>query len=262
MRLCVFGCVAILCGCAKHYRAEGLVLRADPTRRTVLVSHRPIDGYMPAMAMNLPVGKRENLAALSPGTRIDFDLRVSKTKSTIRRIRPRVVKEEIPIPRPANQVAIGATVPDFALTDQAGRTVRLSDFRGRRVAIDFIYTRCPLPDVCPRLSATFASVARRALADVTLLSITLDPVYDRPDVLSTYARRYQADGEKWRFLTGSPEQIRDVAGLFGTVYWSEEGSLSHTVATAVISRDGKLAARIEGSQYRAEQLRDLLQSEL
>src|SRR5882724_7237182 len=99
MRACAMILAVCLAGCAKHYRAEGLVLRADPARRTVLVSHRPIDGYMPAMAMNLPVGKRENLAALSPGTGIDFDLRVSKTESTIRRIRPRVAKEEIRIPR-------------------------------------------------------------------------------------------------------------------------------------------------------------------
>jgi protein SCO1/2 len=203
------------------------------------------------------------LAALKPGTRIDFDLRVSKNGSQARRIRVRAIQQDIPIAPPSNQLAIGAAVPDFALTDQAGRAVRLSDFRGRVVAIDFIYTRCPLPDVCPRLSANFAWVARRvAAADVTLLSITLDPLYDRPQVLASYARRYQADGDRWRFLTGSTEQIRDVAGLFGLVYWTEEGSLSHTVATAVISRDGKLSARIAGSQYRPEQLRDLLQSEL
>jgi protein SCO1/2 len=238
------------------------VLRADPARRTVLVSHRPIDGYMPAMAMNLPVGKHENLAALAPGTRIDFDLHVSKTESTIRRIRPRHRERRDSDPAPCESARDRRKRAGLCAHRSSRRTVRLSDFRGRRVAIDFIYTRCPLPDVCPRLSATFASVARRALADVTLLSITLDPVYDRPDVLAAYARRYQADGEKWRFLTGSLEQIRDVAGLFGTVYWTEEGSLSHTVATAVISREGKLAARIEGSQYRAEQLRDLLQSEL
>jgi protein SCO1/2 len=261
-RVVVFAAVLILCGCAKHYRAEGLVLRADPAQRTLVISHRPIDGFMPAMTMSFAVAPRENLAVLKPGTRIDFDLRVSKNGSQARRIRVRPIQQDIPITPPSNQLAIGAMVPDFALTDQAGRAVRLSDFRGRVVAIDFIYTRCPLPDVCPRLSANFAWVSRRAAADVTLLSITLDPLYDRPEVLATYARRYQADGERWRFLTGSTEQIRDVAGLFGLVYWTEEGSLSHTVATAVISRDGRLAGRIEGSQYRPEQLRDLLQSEL
>ena len=81
-------------------------------------------------------------------------------------------------------------------------------------------------------------------------------------MLTEYAHRYGADGESWRFLTGTMDQIRDVAGIFGLVYWPEEGSITHTVATAVIGRDGKLAALIDGSSYRPDQLRDLIQHTL
>jgi protein SCO1/2 len=250
-------------GCAKHYRAEGLVLRVDPLHRTVLISHRPIRGYMPAMSMQFRAAQHENLAALAPGTRIDFDLRVTAKSSEVRRIRARETRQDIPVAPPSNMVGLGGAIPDFSLTDQEGRAVRLADFRGRVVAIDFIYTRCPLPDVCPRLSATFAYAARR-LHDrpVTFLSITVDPTWDTPAVLGEYARRYGAGGLAWRFLTGPPEAVREVAGLFGLTYFAEEGAITHTIATAVISRDGKLAARIDGSGYRPDQLVDLLQSQL
>jgi protein SCO1/2 len=263
MRLWAFSIMLALVGCAKHYRAEGIVLRSDPTAHTLLISHKPIEGYMPAMSMEFHAARNENLAALSPGTRIDFDLRVSKSESLVRHIRPRQTRVDIPLTPPSNLVAIGGAVPDFALVDQTGGTVHLSDFRGRVIAIDFIYTRCPLPDVCPRLSANFAFAAKR-LRDrpVTFFSITVDPQWDQPAVLAEYAHRYGADPSQWLFLTGPPDQVRDVAGLFGLIYFAEERSITHTVATAVISRDGKLAARIDGSSYRPEQLIDLLQSQL
>ncbi len=248
---------------------EGLVIQADPDRRTILVSHRPIRNYMPAMTMSFHVAPHEDLSNLTPGTRLNFDLRITKQESTAVHLKPRVTRlegingEPLRVQPPANRVALGTEVPDFTLTDQSGRAVRLSDFRGRVVAIDFIYTRCPLPDVCPRLSANFAYVAKRLRGrDLTLLSITIDPQFDTPPVLTEYARRYGGDGESWRFLTGTADQIRDVGGRFGLIYWPEEGSLTHTSATAVIGRDGKLKALIEGSSYRPDQLRDLIEHAL
>jgi protein SCO1/2 len=253
----------LLSGCAQHFRAEGIVLRTDPARSAVVISHKPIDGYMPAMSMEFRAGHGENLRALSPGARIDFDLRVSKRESLVRHIRVQQARSDFPIVPPANQVAIGSPVPDFTLTDQTAQDLHLSDLRGRVVAIDFIYTRCPLPDVCPRLSANFAFAAKRLRErPVTFLSISVDPEWDKPSVLTEYARRYSADPAQWRFLTGDPPRVREVAGLFGLTYFAEEGSITHTIATAVIDREGRLAARIEGSRYRPEQLIDLIQSQL
>ena len=99
------------------------------------------------------------------------------------------------------------------------------------------------------------------MPNVEFLSITIDPQYDTPAVLSEYAKRWQA-GASWRFLTGTVEQIQQVAGLFGLIYWPEEGSITHTVATAVIGRDGTLKARIEGAGYRPDQLRALIEHTL
>jgi protein SCO1/2 len=251
--------------CAKRFRVEGLIVQVDPPQRTIVVAHRPITHFMSGMTMPFHVAASEDLSKLTPGTRVNFDLYVGKHQSVARNVKARVTRiegadgKEIPVAAPASKLAIGAAVPDFTLTDQSGRATTVSQFRGRVVAIDFIYTRCPLPDVCPRLSANFAYLSKHVPArDLELLSITIDPTWDRPEVLTEYARRWQADGENWRFLTGPLDQIGTVAGLFGLIYWPEEGSITHTVATAIIGRDGRLSALIEGASHRPDQLLALI----
>jgi len=227
----------------------------------MVVAHKPIENYMPAMTMAFRVGREVDLGQLTPGTRVQFELKVGKTASVAQNVRVLESKTDLKLPlKPLQRVLIDQKMPSFSLIDQAGKTVRLSDFQGKVVVVDFIYTRCPLPDVCPRLSANFASVSKKLRGrDVEFLSITIDPQFDTPAVLSEYARRWQA-GESWKFLTGTPEQIQEVAGLFGLIYWPEEGSITHTVATAVIGRDGTLVAKIDGAGYRPDQLLALVES--
>src|SRR5262249_51958455 len=124
--------------------------------------------------------------------------------------------------------AVGTEVSDFTLIDQQNRAIRLSRQRGRVVVIDFIYTRCPLPEVCPRLSANFARLQRRFGRRIPLLSITIDPQFDTPPVLAAYAKIWGADHDNWHFLTGELDEIVKIAGLFGLQYWPEEGSIAHT----------------------------------
>lgn len=265
---CIFGkraalgCAFLLASCTKHYRAEGVVLRVDPSDQTLVVSHRAIPGYMEGMAMPFHVAAARELDGLTPGARIDFRLNVSRKRSYISRVRRRAIPlDDVALPAESHRVRIGDEVPDFALIDQSGQTVRLSNLRGGLVAIDFIYTRCPMPDVCPRLSANFALVQRRFGARVTLLSVTIDPQYDTPAVLADYARRWGA-GASWHFLTGAAKEIQDAAGWFGLIYWPEDGVITHSAATGLIGPDGRLRALLEGSAFTAQQLVDLVQSAL
>jgi len=95
-------------------------------------------------------------------------------------------------------------------------------------------------------------------AKIAFVSITLDPEHDTPAVLTDYAQRWRADLGTWRFLTGAPDEIQKVAGHFGVVYWAEEGSITHTSSTAIVDREGRLAAVIEGSSFTSQQLIDLV----
>jgi protein SCO1/2 len=241
---------------ARNYAVDGIVVAVDPTARTMLVSHRPIEHYMPAMMMPFRVEDAKELARLHPGARVEFDLSVDRERSLARNIRI-TGESEIRASKPG--IAIGDQLPDFRLTDQDGRTVTAADLRGQIVAIDFIYTRCPLPDVCPRLSANFAMLARRFAGRVLLLSVTVDPDYDTPPVLAAYAKRWNADPRTWRFLTGD---VSGVAVALGEVYWFDEGSIGHNSMTSIFGRDGRLAAVVEGAGYRADQLGDLIAKQL
>lgn len=238
---------------------EGIVLRIDRQQRTMTVSHREVPGYMPAMAMPFQVGNAGELRDLSPGARVAFRLTV-RPGAPLRASHVRLVRSaplDVPVPQSARRIAIGERVPDFALLDQDGTVVRVADFRGRVVAIDFIYTRCPLPDVCPRLSANFAAL-QRGVPGLSLLSVTLDPEYDRPAVLAEYGRRWGADPNRWHLLTGTSQEVRTVAGYFGLQFFAEEGMVTHTVSTAVVDGEGRLRALIDTPSYRWEQLRDLV----
>jgi protein SCO1 len=243
---------------AQRFHVEGIVIESKPEQRQMVVAHKPIENYMPAMTMAFSVGKGVALEKLTPGMRVSFDLEVGKRASIVRRVQVREGLSDPVLPKTApRKPLIGLKIPSFTLIDHTGKTVQLSDFLGRVVVIDFIYTRCPLPDVCPRLSANFASVSKK-VHDVEFLSITIDPQFDTPAVLADYARRWQAR-ESWRFLTGTPEQIQEVAGAFGLIYWPEEGSITHTVSTAIIGRDGTLVAQIDGAGYRPDQLLALIE---
>jgi protein SCO1/2 len=263
----------LLTSCARHYPVRGLVVAVNAPDRTVIVSHRDIPRYMPAMSMPFRVRKPAELAGLYPGAQIEFELVARKSGSYIDRVKRiganAVVEDQgdrFALPPNTDQIAIGATMPDFTLTDQLQHPVRLSDFRGKVIAVDFIYTRCPLPDVCPRLSANFARLQSRFRdkmpKDLILLSITIDPRYDTSDVLLGYANIWKARPEAWRFLTGPDPEIEIVARRFGMNYWPEEGLITHTSQTGVIGRDGKLAARVDGSSFAPVQLGDLIEREL
>ncbi len=239
---------------AKIYPVDGIVVAVDPATRSMLVAHRPIPRYMPAMMMPFTAANPSELSPLHPGARVRFDLQVAKTGATALHIRA-TGESDAAIPPPPGKLAIGAELPNFTLTDQDGRPFQTANLRGRVMAIDFIYTRCPLPDVCPRLSANFAQLQRQFRgSDLVLLSVTVDPDYDTPAVLSAYARRWAA-GPSWRFLTGN---VAPLAASLGEVYWAGEGSIGHNSTTTIIGRDGRLAAVLAGSNFRPDQLAHLI----
>lgn len=154
-------------------------------------------------------------------------------------------------------------MPDFELTDHTGARVLLSQFRGKVVAVNFIYTRCPLPDYCPRMTNNFAELLKRFSKavgkELVLLSLTFDPQHHTPQVLSDYAKSFRVKVPGWRFLTGNRQEISRVCGLFGVEYWPDQGMITHNLQTGLIDREGRLAANVEGKDYSAQQLGDLVE---
>jgi protein SCO1 len=251
---------------AKTFHAEGLVIKVDAARHSITISHRDIPGFMPAMEMSFNADPKEKLEDIQAGARVMFDVVVDKKQIRVRNIRvvqPPPLPGNSFAPKPSTQaLQTGETVPEFSLVAQDGSTLRLGSLRGRVVLINFIYTRCPMPEACPRLSANFAYLQRLFGSRIDLISITLDPKWDEPPVLEAYARRWAADTRTWRFATGRPEEIRRVAEEFGVRYWAEEDALAHSSSVGIITPDGKLAARVDGTGYPVRELVDLVTSQL
>lgn len=266
LRVFVVPVALTITACASHHSTTGLVLRVDKPGSTVTISHDAFPGYMDAMAMPFDLKGSARTAKLSPGDRVKFRLSMKSGRSWVDRVE---VVSAAPIdaglqntPAVPVLVPVGAAMPDFELTDQAGQPVSLSALKGKVVAVTFIYSRCPLPDYCPRMVENFKALRQRfeprMNRDLVLLTISFDPRYDTPEVLMKYASAQRAGGPGWHFLTGDPKRIERVCNAFGIQYWAEEGLITHSLQTAVIDRDGRLAATVEGKDFTPQQLEDLV----
>jgi protein SCO1/2 len=239
----------------KTFEVLGHIRGIDTGNKTIRITHEEIPDYMPAMTMPFPVKDVTLLNGLAAGDSVQFELAVTDDDSWIARIEKihmntpsdSATTEQSTVSlqdRQAERVQVGEIVPDFKLTDQNGRVIRLNDFRGKAVVLTFIYTRCPLPNFCPLMSKNFSQLEERLSVEFTnryqLLSVSMDPDFDTPQVLKEYAERYNANAKDWRFATGDSEQIKFVAGLTGLYYVRENGLISHDLRTALIGPDGRL----------------------
>ena len=241
---------------AQTFTVHGQIREVDTARKTVRIAHEAIPDYMPAMTMPFAVKDAALLRGLSAGDSVQFELAVTADDSWIshlEKIRSAAVEDAVALRTAASAstsdtgssaVAVGAKVPDFKLIDQNGQPFRLGDFHGKAVVLTFIYTRCPLPNFCPLMSKNFADLQQRLSKGMPdrcqLLSVTMDPEFDQPEVLKNYAARYEADGKSWRFATGDEDQIDFVADLMGLFREPENGLIAHNLRTALIGPDGRL----------------------
>jgi protein SCO1/2 len=269
---------------ADSHAASGIVLAVDRPHRSFRVSCREIPGFMAAMVMDLPVRDVRELDGLSTGTIIDFTLVVAGNTARAESVRIHRFQSTGQEPMAARQLnllshlvdsdasrmkplTVGENVPDFALVSQKRESVKLSQFRGKVVGITFLYTHCPLPNYCYRLSNNFGVVLQRfgdrVGRDLVLMSITFDPEHDQPDVLAQYARNWKAaDVKGWYFLTGPLPEIQKVALEFGMDFWQDEGFLTHALHTVVLDREGTVLANLEGNEFTPQQLGDLFEAAL
>ena len=264
---------------AQTHPARGVVTAVGMGRQPLEISCDPIPGFMPAMEMSFAVRDPTVLTTLRPGMTVQFQMVEEHHRLYADHIEIGTASdfgndpmtagsltalEKAVDPASARQaVQPGDPVPDFALADQAGKTIHLSDFRGKVVVLTFGYSRCPFPQYCLRLSNNLAALQKRfascAGRDLVFLTIAIDPEHDQGKVLSDYAASFHANPADWHFLTGPLPQVKQVAALFSMNFWPEEGRLTHTLHTAVLDRRGILAANIEGNQFSAQQLGDLTQ---
>jgi len=243
----------------RRFDLKGKVVAVDKAQKQVTIAHEKIPGYMDAMTMPFNVGDDWALPVLEPGQTVEATLVVREGRSWIEGLR--IGKTE-DTGKPAAAAAgpkAGDLVPDFPLLNQDDKRIHLHQYRGRPLLLTFIYTRCPLPDYCPRTSKSFSDVFRALQSGPGsgrrphLLTVSFDTEHDTPQVLREYARRYMnpvrfAD---WEFATGSPDEIKNITSYFGLTYWPESGQIAHTLVTALIGPDGRIVRIYNGNQWKS-----------
>jgi len=234
------------------YAVTGVVQSVKEGHRMAMIAHEEIPGYMDAMTMSFRVRDTNELSGMQPGDKVSFRLLVTEDESWM----DRLVKIGRVAVTNAGMAAVGETnspprqfylnrIPEFALTNEFGQPLSLRQFQGRALALTFFFTRCPIPEYCPRLSKNFSEASRRLNSTVGgptnwyLLSISFDP-FDTPPVLHRYAQTYKYDSNHWTFVTGATNDIRSLARGFGVSIKPGAAIFDHGFITAVFDASGKL----------------------
>ncbi len=247
------------------------MISKDPATSEITVNHGDIPGFMSAMAMPYRVKDPAVIQEVEPGDKITAEVVVGKDRSDYWledvRITDKSERGKIKPPTASQMLMPGQLVPDFALVNQDGRKIHLSDFAGKALLVTFIYTRCPMPNFCPRLSSQFAHIhngLKKDPADYAkthLLTISFDPKYDTPAVLRKYGLAY-LDGDAsgfshWDFASTDPSDLSKLAKAFGLQYDEEDNQISHSMSLALITPDGRVARFWSTNWTRAELMTDL-----
>ena len=251
-------------GNEKRYELKGKVVIVEPEKHLVTIKHEDIKGYMPGMTMPFTVRNDSDFGMLAPNADVTATLVVDGSQSWLEDLFV-VVKqgENGAAPAPAMQAKEGDEVPDYALVNQDAKEIRIRNYRGKTMLLTFIYTRCPLPEFCTLMSNNFAQIDRQLgddpelYARTHLLSISIDPAYDKPDVLRSYGAAHTERYEKetfahWEFATGTEQQVKEIAQYFGLRYFPDNDQIIHGLRTVIIGPDGKIVKVYTGNDWKPE----------
>ena len=254
---------------SKRYAFKGKVMSVDKNAGTANIDNEPIAGFMDPMVMPYSFKPPSQIDQIQPGDSITADVVVDSEKYWLEHVKV-IGHSQAPADKPAASIPIpspGDEVPDFKLINQSGKSISLHQYRGQTLLLTLIYTRCPFPDFCPRVSHEFAEIDHQLLSDPAhygkthLLSISFDPAHDTPKVLRAYGfscagSKDPALFQRWEFAAIPQGELQEFANYFALTYKEEGGTITHSLSTAVIAPDGKILKWYHGADWQAL---DLLQ---
>jgi protein SCO1/2 len=262
---------------AKRYTLRGKVVSVDKANKKASIAHEEVENYMPPMTMDFPIKDDWVFDELSKDADIRSDLVVDADGFWLENVAIVAAPNPNQPPPPTKEgvAQIGNEVPALTLTNQDGKRISLKDFRGKASAITFIYTRCPLPEYCTKMSTNFSDLARQLHAsdlknDVRLLTVSFDPKTDTPKALKEYGLAYlrgieNPDFTVWQLATGTDKEVKAVADFFGLRYETEtdannQTQFNHSLRTIVITPEGKVQKVFSGNEWTTGDLLKELQT--
>lgn len=259
----------------KRYPFTGRIVSVDSQARSAIIDGDAIPGFMDAMAMPYKIKEAATLNHLIPGDSVSAEVVVVSSGAKNDDAAPdywlenvKVIAHIDPSHAPGasslHMPAPGEEVPDFSFTNQSGKLISLKQYRGKVLFVTFIYTRCPFPDFCPRMSGNFAEIYKQAatnaaLTNAHLLSISFDPEHDRPKVLRDYGFSVAHTHEsalfnRWEFAAPRLADLPRLADFFALTIQPEGGTITHNLSTVVIGPDGKIVKWYHGGDWQPSDL--------
>ena len=286
----VLGAILLLTvsGCSRHgtpspgvkdsvarYALRGIVLGKSDASQRITIRQDAIHGFMPATNMVYPIADKGLFEELQPGDVIRAEVLAPANSNRFRLQGVKIVAA----PRggsalaelPPHRLLIGEHVPEIPMVNQNGQTVTLGKFKGKTVLLTFIDTKCK--DDCPIITGLFGKVnallreSPMAYAKSRLISISIDPAYDTPPVLRRYGLESlhgDAKGfEHWEFVDLPPAPLKRLATAFAVMYApSPDGDIVHTMQTALIAPDGKVAQYWPGDKWDPKVIANAIEAEV
>lgn len=259
----------------KRYPFTGRVVSIDSQSQSATIDGDLIQGFMEPMTMPYKIKPASDLRLLEPGDSISADVVVVDRDPRDENAEADYWLEHVKVtahaktppalsPTALHMPAPGESVPDFSFTNQSGQRISLAQYRGKTLFITFIYTRCPFPDFCPRMSSNFDEIYKQlasnpSLANADLLSISFDPEHDTPKVLRDYAFSVShsttpALFKRWEFAVPKANDLPKIAAFFALTVQPEGGLITHNLSTAVIGPDGKIINWYHGGDWQVSDL--------
>jgi protein SCO1/2 len=252
---------------AKVFHVKGVFLQTKGPDVAV-IDHETIPDHMPAMVMPFHAARPQELGALSAGDEIVFDYVVDGLQSWVENVTPTGKKRLTPPgaaakePEERRPLKVGDVLPDREFKDELGNPVHLSDSRGKAVALTFVFTRCAMPEACPKMMRNFSAVSQalkddpEAPANWQLLTISFDSFHDTPETMKAFGEAYQYDPANWSLLSSdSCCTIKDIATDVDLRYTDDPTKpMEHNLRTVVLDPAGRITRLFTDETWTVDEL--------
>lgn len=251
----------------KTFEVRGVVREIATDRLHAKVRHEAIPGYMAAMTMEFRLRDAGVFRGVESGDEIEFTLTVTDDEHWIERVRRTGKRESV---APASEQTVvarprelkpGDPMSDFEFTREDGGRERLGTFKGKAVAFTFFFTRCPIPEFCPRMAKHFAAARNLLLASGLetsqwqLLCLSFDAEFDRPAMLAAYAKAYRGTNSTgWLFGSVATATLAEIAPALDLTVTRDTNGFSHNLRTVVLDPLGRVHRQFDGNEWSAEDL--------
>jgi protein SCO1/2 len=230
----------------------------------LVIAHDDIDGFMDAMTMPFTVSDVRVLSGVHAGDKVEGTLVVGETTrltalEVTERAPPRTKAKPAPPPRETQPVAEGEVFPGTPVILAVGDPITIGEGQRGRIAVTYVYTRCPLPEYCPLVARRLQELQAELPDGARLLAITMDPDYDSRGVLRDYGESVGAEPGKWDFGRVPKEILLGLAERSGLAVRGRGTDIVHDLVLLVLDEDGRLVKRYDHMEWETAEVLALLE---